>query len=126
MHFSFGRVPILNSPFTFCEFFSTTGSLVSVLFLPHYVRELGWYPGSHDCIPNEGFELVGLVNDNRISDSSCSFSAVEDNRLCGIVVVPRTFAIRWFTVAHLFLKTADMDNVLIKGLECVQFSSFSH
>ncbi len=80
MHFSFGRVLILNLPVSFWKFFSMTCSSVSAMFLPHSTHEIGMSSGSHDCLSNEGFELVGLVNDISISDSSGSLSAVEDSR----------------------------------------------
>ncbi len=50
---------------------------VSAMVLLHSTREIGM---SHNCLSNEGSELVGLVNDIRISDSSGSLSAVEDSR----------------------------------------------
>ncbi len=80
MHLSFGRVPILNSPFSFWKFFSMPCSSVSAMFLPHSNRENGMSSGSPSCFLNEDFELVGLVNDISRSDLSGSFSAVEDSR----------------------------------------------
>ncbi len=77
MHFSFGRAPILNSPFSFWKVFSMSCSLVSAMFLLHSTREIGM---SHNCLSNEELELEGLVNDNSVSDSSGSLSAVEDSR----------------------------------------------